>query len=131
MNELCLQIITFLHIIFVLFIILAPFSNIKYLLVLHAVVVPFMIIHWIANNNLCVLTLIEKHIRTQLYGSEQKNNDCFTCNLIEPVFDFTNDKGSSTLFIYLVTFGLWGITLYNLYYKFHSGEIKSFYELFN
>jgi len=129
MNELFLQIIVFLHIMYILFIILAPFSNIKYILVLHVIIVPFMMMHWLTNNNMCALTLAEKHIRQQLYGTSD-SDDCFTCRLIEPVYDFTNNKGSMIIFIYLVTLLLWFISLYKLYNKYHTGEIQSFYDLF-
>lgn len=126
--ELSLQMITFIHIMYILFIILAPFSNVTFALVLHAIIIPFMVFHWLTNNNMCALTLLEKHIRRQK-DANSNNDDCFTCKLIEPIYDFTNNKGSMNLFIYLITFGLWGTTLFVLYSKYETGEIKTFYEL--
>lgn len=130
MHEICFKIITFLHIMYILFIVISPFSNIKFFLVLHAITVPFMMLHWVTNNNICALTYMEKHIHKQVYGTEQDNNNCFTCKLIGPVYDFTNDKGSFNVLIYTITIGLWGVTIYSLYNKFKSNEIKTFYELF-
>jgi hypothetical protein len=128
MNEIILQLIVFLHILFILFIVITPFTNITYLLTIHAIIVPFMMLHWVTNNNTCALTIAEKHVRNQLYGPSN-SEDCFTCRLIEPVYDFTNDKGSLSLFIYLVTIALWLVTIYKLYSKFQTGEIKSWLDL--
>jgi hypothetical protein len=130
MNEFCLHLIVLLHILFIIFVILAPFSNIKYLLVMHAITVPFMLLHWITNNNTCALTLIERNVRKHLYGSSHSDSDCFSCRLIEPVYDFANNMGSSNVFFYITTITLWLITIYNIRQKFLSGEISSFYDLF-
>jgi hypothetical protein len=91
---------------------------------MHAIIVPFMILHWILNQNTCVLTIIEKHIRSQLTNAEIKNEDCFTCRLIEPIYDFTNDIGSLTVFVYIVTISLWFVTVGKLIYKYNNGEFN-------
>ena len=129
MNELLLQFIILLHILFILFDVVAPFTNYTFLLLIHAVIVPFMMLHWVTNNNICALTVMEQHIRGQLYGEENATkDDCFTCKLIEPVYDFTNDKGSLTLYIYLVTLALWFVTLYKLYWKYVNGNFTSLFD---
>lgn len=130
MNEFCLHLIVLLHILFIIFIILAPFSNIKYLLVMHAITIPFMLLHWITNNNTCALTLIERNVRKQLYGSSYSDSDCFSCRLIEPVYDFANNMGSLNVFFYITTITLWLVSIYNIRQKFLSGEISSFCDLF-
>lgn len=130
MNELFLKLITFIHILIILFIVIVPFTNSNYFLLLHAIVVPFIMIHWILNDNTCVLTLLEKNIREQLYGIAPKKDECFTCNLIEPIYDFKSNYESMSAAIYIITLVLWGISVYKLYSKWKCGEIKTFTDLF-
>jgi hypothetical protein len=126
MNKILLYLIKILHILLVLFIIISPFLNINFILALHFIIVPFIILHWILNDNKCALTLIEKNIRNRIYGDENDNNDCFTCKLIEPIYDFKSDYETMSHIIYIITISLWIITSTKLYLKYRCGEIKSF-----
>src|SRR4029079_11610582 len=114
-----------------IFIIIVPFTNSNYFLLLYVVIVPFIVFHWILNDNTCVLTVLEKNIRMKLYGTVPKKEECFTCQLIEPVYDFKNNYESMSTAIYVVTFILWGICVYKLYSKWQCGEIKTFNDLFH
>lgn len=130
MNEIALQLITLIHILVILFIVIVPFTNSTYLLLLNAIIVPFIMLHWVLNDNTCVLTLIEKNIRERLYGIKPKKEECFTCNLIEPIYDFKNNHNSMSTAIYVITFALWALSVYKLYAKWKCGEIKSVSDLF-
>ena len=131
MNEAVLKIIALIHILYILFIVLAPFSNSNYFLLLHVIIVPFMMLHWVINDNTCVLTIIEKNIRANLYGQESVNSEkCFMGRLIEPIYDFGNNYQSLSTAIYIVALGLWSISIYRLYSKYASGEIKTWEDLF-
>jgi hypothetical protein len=129
MYKLILDLIVGLHIIFVLFVILTPFYGNNYLLMLHGIAVPFMMLHWVLNDNSCALTIIEKSVREQLYGTVN-SSECFTCRLIEPVYDFKNNYESLSNTIYAVTLGLWLISVYKLTCRFRAGEIRSLKDLF-
>lgn len=128
-NNFILNLITVLHIIVVLFIILAPFSNSNYLLFLHAVFVPFIIFHWLINNNTCSLTIAEKYIREQTYGVKADVNDCFSYKFIAPIYDFNKNYKEYSAFTYMTTILLWAISVYNLSYKYKNGEINKFHDL--
>ena len=104
-----------MHFVFVMFVILTPFLGNNYFLLLHACVVPFMMLHWYTNDNNCALTLMEKKIRCNLYGTEPDPNECFTYNLIAPVYDFKKNNYDMSTIIYLITISLWGYTLLRLY----------------
>ena len=130
MNEFLLRLITLVHIIYMLFVVVVPFTDSNYLLLLHAIVVPFMIAHWIINDNTCVLTIIEKKIRKDMYGTEPEPNDCFTCRLIEPVYDFNKNYDTASTLIYIITIALWLLSVYKLYSKYRNGSIRSFMDLF-
>lgn len=129
MYKLVLDLILGLHILFVLFVVLTPFFGNNYCLMLHGIVVPFMMLHWVLNDNSCALTIIEKSIRQQLYG-EVNDSECFMCHLIEPIYDFKNNYDSFSNIIYIVTFSLWFISAYKLTCKFRAGEITSLNDLF-
>lgn len=124
LNEALLDLIVILHFIFVLFIVLTPFVGNNYFLILHAIVVPFMMAHWVANDNNCALTMMEKQIRKTVYGKEPDPNDCFTYNLIAPVYDFKKNNGDLTAPIYLITTALWFVTLYRLYSNWSQGKLQ-------
>jgi hypothetical protein len=129
MNEIILKFITIVHILLILFVIGIPFTNSNYFLLLHAVFIPFMILHWVCNDNTCVLTVIEKYVRKQLYG-EVDSDKCFTCKLIEPVYDVNKNYKSFSKAIYIITIGLWLMSTCKLYYKYKVGNISSLRDLF-
>jgi hypothetical protein len=92
-----------IHILLVLFIIVVPFTNSEYFLTLHAIGIPGLIIHWVTNNNLCSLTLLE----SKLTGEQIDNT--FIGKIVHPFFEI-NDYT-----IYTIVLGLWLISLYKLY----------------
>lgn len=129
MNELILKFITLLHTLFIICVVVTPFLNSTYFLLLHAIFVPFMVFHWICNNNTCVLTIVEKNLRKKM-GKEYDEDDCFTCRLIEPVYDFKKNNIPYSKVIYTTTILLWFITFGKLIYKYKSGQITGFQDLF-
>jgi len=129
MNQIILNLIIGIHTLFVLFVTLTPFLGNPYLLMLHTLIIPFMMLHWLLNDNTCALTTIEKMARTKLYGTVDEN-DCFTCKLIQPVYDFKKNNQSSSGFIYLLTTTLWLISVYKLFNKFKNGEITRMKDIF-
>lgn len=124
-----LNIIIILHTFFILFIVLAPVTNINYYLTLHSATIPFLILHWIFNNNICILTTIEKNLRKKIYGKNYKYQDCFTCKIIDPVFNFQKNNISSSKFIYIITICLWCISISKLFYKYRINKIQHYSQL--
>lgn len=129
MNEFMLYLIIILHFVFVLFVVLTPFVGNNYFLILHAIIVPFMMAHWCTNDNNCALTMMEKKLRFNLYGEEPDPNDCFTYNLIAPVYDFKKNNNDLSSVIYLVTTALWGYTLVRLYTNYKEGKLSNLEDL--
>ncbi len=128
-NTILLKLILIIHIVIVIFILLIPFTNSNYLLLLHAIMVPFIMIHWVLNNNTCALTLFEKKIREKITGTTNAHRECFTCKIIEPIYDFKNNYKERATFIYAITTGLWLISVLKLYFKFKNCQIKNLKEL--
>ncbi len=129
MNEIMLHLIVMMHFVFVMFVILTPFIGNNYFLLLHTMIVPFMMAHWYTNDNNCALTLMEKKIRMNLYGTEPDPNDCFTYNLIAPVYDFKKNNGDMSTIIYIATIALWGYTLIRLYTNYRDGKLSKLDDL--
>ncbi len=128
-NDGILLLINILHLIVIIFVVGAPFSNSNYLLFMHVIIIPFIMLHWALNNNSCSLTLMEKFIREKTYGTEVNDNECFTYQFIAPIYDFNKNLESYETFLYVATFGLWSISVYNLINKIGDGEIKSIFDL--
>lgn len=129
-NDSLIILINMIHLIVIIFVLAAPFSNSNYLMLLHAIVIPFIILHWLLNNNTCCLTIAEKYIREKNTGTSVKDGDCFTYQLVAPIYDFNKDHQSFSTFIYTVTISLWAVSVYNLSNKFHTGQINSMNNLF-
>lgn len=128
-----LYLVSILHLLFILFIIGVPiFSNDICLLFLHSIVVPFMMLHWYLNDNMCVLTILEQNIRKKIYGNTHKKDDCFTCKIIEPIYDFNKSDNQNEFekIIYLITIMLWFGSLYKLYNSYNNGKITHIMDLF-
>jgi len=127
MYEPIIKFIRLIHYLIFFFIILTPFTNNTILLSLHFVIIPFIYIQWLLNNNTCGLTLIEKNLQKKINGKIDED-ECFTCKLITPICNFNKNPTGSILnkelnynkiniFIYISMFLLWTITVYKLYYK--------------
>jgi len=94
------------HIFIVLFILIAPFSNIPAILILHIVFGIGLIIHWLVNSNNCILTILE----SQLRGISQDNT--FSHQFISPIYDISETEWST--FCYVITIFLIIVSLYRL-----------------
>ena len=129
-NESILLLISVLHFIVIIFVVGTPFTNSNYLLLLHIIVVPFILLHWIMNNNTCSLTIAEKFIREKTYGIKADNDECFTYKFIAPIYDFKKDHESFSNFIYACAITLWLISVYKITNKLMDGQITSFTSLF-
>lgn len=129
LNDSLLVLINIIHLIIIIFVIASPFSNSNYLMSLHIIIIPFIVLHWILNNNTCCLTIAEKYIREKNTGTTIKESDCFTYKLIAPIYDFNKDHQTFSTFIYILTISLWFISVHNISNKICSGEINSINDL--
>lgn len=99
-SELIANIISTTHFILILAILIVPFMSNVNLLILYAVFIPFLYLHWITNNNTCALTMLERKLR----GSD---SDCFTCDIINPIYEFHMNNEQYSVIAYIITFLLW------------------------
>jgi hypothetical protein len=129
MHTALLYLIKVLHLLLILFIVITPFLNTNYYLLLHVIIVPFIIIHWIANNNICALTVAEYYITEIVTGKPVEQQDSFFARLVEPVYDFKKNNQAEAIFIYSIALGLLGLSFGKLIMKKRNGEIKTWIDL--
>lgn len=129
LNNFLIVLISILHLIIILFILIVPFSDSNYLLFMYCIVIPFIILHWILNNNMCCLTVAENYIRNITNGTKINIQDNFTYKLIAPIYDFNKNHQQFSIIIYIVTLLLWSIAMSNLTIKYNSGQIKTFNDI--
>jgi hypothetical protein len=92
-----------LHILFVMWIVIVPFTQNEPMLVLHLMIMPFLWFHWILNDDTCALTLMERHLRGV------SSEDSFFHNLVSPMYKIQDNdirKGA-----WVISIILWMITL--------------------
>ena len=103
------NLIRIFHLFIILFILIAPFTNLTALLILHITFSISLLVHWVCNSNECSLTLLE----SQLRGLPK--NESFSYKFISPMYDISNSDWSR--FCYVITIFLMCISIYNLYYS--------------
>ena len=116
-------IIQIIHILVRIFILLTPFCGDEYLLSLHFLIIPFIMLHWITNQTVCALTELERLARG---GCESKDtffgqvmepiykNESFVGTVISPFYTI-EDRETETLAVWVGLTGLWLITLFKLW----------------
>ena len=88
--------------------------------------------HWVLNNNMCALTLMEKAIRCHITNgnfADFEKQPSFIGRIVEPVYDFSKDNNDLSFEIYSVTIIMWLISVSKLYNKYKMGEITSVFDL--
>lgn len=99
--------VTTIHYLVLAFVLITPFTNNIQLLILYSVFIPFLYLHWLTNNNVCALTTLERMIKGN-------NKQCFTCDIINPIFNFHMDYDEYSRYTYLITGFLWIIVILKL-----------------
>lgn len=124
LNEILLLLINLVHLFFILFIISTPFTNSTILLLLHFMIVPFLMLHWVLNNDMCAVTEVEKFVRQQIAGDRRiEYHECFSYKIVGPVYNFVSNNPNYSKYTWSITFILWAITTYKLYIKYQTGEV--------
>ena len=95
------------HVTVVLFVLIAPFSNIPAFLILHVTFSVSLLLHWYNNNNDCSLTYIESRLR----GIDKVEG--FTHKFIAPIYDISQTEWSRLC--YIITIILMCVSIYYLY----------------
>jgi hypothetical protein len=88
-------------------------------------------LHWLVNDNTCVLSTLEHKIREKFNGGIKiDKNECFTAKLINPIYDFKENNKDYSSLIYILTTGLWLTSIGKLYHRYCTGKITSLQDFF-
>lgn len=87
-------------------------------------------LHWVMNENMCALTVLENNIRYQITGEYPDKGQSFIGRIIEPIYDFKKDNNNFSICIYAFMICLWLTSVGRIIYKYNTGEINSFRDLF-
>lgn len=95
-----------LHCAFVGFMVLAPFATDRAWVAAHALVTPFLWLHWLLNDDSCVLTLVEARLR----GVD--DHDSFFYKVVSPVYKVRDED--VRVASWYASAALWAVTLARL-----------------
>ncbi len=91
------------HVLLVAFVCVAPWSSVPWVVALHAVLLPFLWVHWILNDDTCALSQLEAHLRGVPVDSS------FVHRLVSPVY-MVHDSS-----VWLISVALWCVSMYRLF----------------
>lgn len=118
-NIILANVIRFFHMCIILFVLFTPITNITYFLILHITLCISLVVHWLANNNMCSLSMFESKLRGIPY------TDSFSHQFIAPMYDISNTSWSTVCYVF--TIFVMCVSLYKLY---NSGKISHVYSLY-
>lgn len=100
------KMIKIIHILLILLLFYIPFfSKNKDLNILYCIIIPFIVMHWILKQNICVCTILEKRI-FNYFNINSKYY--FMHKLFNGIYDATNNLHQiSLIFLYIFIFSLW------------------------
>ena len=96
-----------LHAAFLAFVVLAPLTGSETLLLFHAIAIPLLWVHWLANDDGCILTVLEASARGVDAG------ETFMQRLVGPVYKLEGEHARALAWI--GTGALWGLSLSKLW----------------
>lgn len=101
------NIVSVFHGLVVLFVIITPFFDIPYFLILHFTFCVSLLVHWYGNSNVCSLSMLESKLRGLDY------TESFTHKFVAPIYDVS--KTTWSRICYIVTIILMSISAYKIY----------------
>lgn len=105
-NSLLANGIWLFHLLVIAFVLIAPFTQLPALFILHITFSFSLLVHWYCNSNVCSLSMIESKLRGLDY------TESFTHRLVAPIYDISKTTWSKLC--YTVTIILMCIAIYKL-----------------
>ena len=101
-----MNIIFFLHVILFVMAVVIPFTNNTDVLEFYSLVIPFIMFHWVMNDDTCALTQMEMYVT----GKEKEGT--FFGRLISPVYSLSDSEADK--FVKCLLFFLWMVVQFRL-----------------
>lgn len=119
-DKLVADIIYIVHLLVLLFVIIAPFTSNQKVLTIEMALLITIMFHWITNNQVCCLTEFEKILR-----NEKDDGNTFFGKIMGPVYSFGKDSQVTQVILFVLMM----ITLYKVK-PIEGLEIKKLSDLF-
>ena len=103
-SDLAATLIAVVHLGFLGWMVWAPFSRKDEHVVMHAVICPFLMLHWVTSSDGCALTMLEKRLRGLDTDAES-----FVHKIVAPIYVI--DDAVLKRFVFAATLGLWYVSL--------------------
>lgn len=101
-----MNIIFWIHVVFLLAILIVPFTNNRRNLEFYSMIIPFIFYHWSVNDDTCALT------QAEMYMTGRNKEETFMGRLVGPIYKMEeNDVNKLTKTLFFV---LWAFTQYRL-----------------
>lgn len=122
MNDFIAYLIQIIHILIRIFIVATPFIGNEYLLTIHLLIIPFIMLHWFTNQTVCALTELERIVRGGCLDTETffgqimipiYKNESFVGRIISPFYEI-KDKETEKKAVWAGLTFLWLITFMRL-----------------
>jgi hypothetical protein len=80
----------------------------------HFITVPFLLLHWVTNNDICALTLLE----SKLTGVKDENT--FVGRIVQPIYNAHLESKH----YYWISIVLFAVTAFRLHYQYDYWFIR-------
>jgi hypothetical protein len=117
-----MNIIFFIHLVFLLAILVVPFTNNRRNLEFYSMVIPFIFYHWSVNDDTCALT------QAEMYVTGKHKDETFMGRLVGPIYKMPEteiNKLTKTLFFVLWAFVQYRLGHFDLFFDDLSMLLKS------
>jgi hypothetical protein len=118
-NNILANITSTFHVCLIIFVLIVPFLNIPSLLFIHFSLCLSLLIHWLANSDVCSLSIIESQLRGIDYTQS------FTHRFVSPMYSISSSDWSTIC--YIITILLLCITVYKIYQSGRFSKTIDFY----
>jgi len=116
-----MNIIFLLHTIFLLAILIIPFTNNRENLEFYSLLIPFLFFHWSVNDDTSALTQLEMSM------TGQKKEETFMGRLVGPIYKMPDDDINK--FTKSIFFLLWAIVQYRIgHFDFLINQTKQYFK---
>ena len=113
-----MNIIFLIHLLFLIWILVIPFTNDRRSLEFYSIVIPFIFYHWSVNDDTCALT------QAEMYVTGKDKDETFMGRVVGPIYKMEeNDVNRLTKSLF---FALWSFVQFRLgLFDTFVGEFKN------
>jgi hypothetical protein len=117
-----MNIIFLLHALFLLAILIVPFTNNERNLKFYSIIIPFLFYHWSVNDDTCALT------QAEMYVTGKHKDETFMGRLVGPIYKMPEtdvNKMTKTTFFVLWAFVQYRLGYFDLFFEDLNDLLKT------